>query len=173
MIVNPIGRRVYPYMPSWKVMISLFLFFTFASIVVGVKAAGNTGGVRLFRLIEWSQKGATRFYITISILCGVFALVGLFGLWKRFARPQEIVVDDEGLEVPRSILSRDRVRVPFAEIASVSITEVMGERTMRVDSRDGSKREIAQNHLPSKKSLDEILEILRARTGLVPPPGAP
>lgn len=171
--MNPIGRRVYPYAPSWKAMVVGFLFFTGGSLVLAVKASGTVNGFRLFRVIEFSSGGATRLYIVASLLCGIFSMLALIGLWKRLSCPQEIVVDDEGLEVPRSLFSRENMRVTYAEIASVTVSEVMGERTLRIGLRNGAKKEIVQNHLPTKEAFTEIAEVLQQRTGLVPPPGAP
>ena len=165
------GRRAYPYGPSWKAMAFCFLFFTGASLVLAWKSVTNLGGIRLLRLVEWGPAGASRFYAILSVATLLLALAGLFGLWKRFAVPQEIVVDDEGIEVPKSILSRERVRVPYSEIEAVRVAEVMNERTLRVVLRDRSTREIARNHLPSEDAFRDIAATLQERAGLVPPSG--
>src|SRR5688572_26539960 len=154
-------------------MILGVLFFGACSVVVAFKAAGNENGIRLFRFIEWSPEGANRFYLVLSIATGVFALVALFGLGKRLTCPQQIVLDDSGLDLPKSMFSRESLRAPFTEIASVSVSEVMGERTLRIALKDGKKKEIVQNHLPSRQAFDEIAQALQERTVLVPPPGRP
>ena len=171
--MNSPGRKTYLDAPSWKAMTFICLFFAAATVVVAWHAAGNDRPIRIFRFISLEPAGATRLYFGVSIFCAVFSLVGLAGLWKRFVFPQEVVVDDYGLEVPKGYFTRDTVRVPYDQVASFSVSEAVGERTLRIDLKDGTRRHLAQNQLTRKNAFEEIVEALSARAGLVPPPGAP
>ena len=109
-------------------------------------------------------------YAVVSFFTGLFALFALVGLWKRLARPQVIVLDEAWVELPKSIFARENMRVAYPEIVSVAVSEVMGDRTLRIDLKDGTKKEIVQNHLPSREAFDEIAAALLERAGLVRPP---
>jgi len=167
--MNPDARRVYAYRPSWKTLVLAILFFSTGAGGLAYAASVNTKGLRFLRLIEMSPAGATRFYVIGGGIFGVLALVAVFGVWRRLARPQRITLDDEGLEVPKSFLSREGVLVPFSHIISVSVTEVTGDRFLKIGVRDGRRHSITQSLLPSRQAFDEIHEAVRTKSPLVPP----
>src|SRR5688572_2046385 len=171
--MNPIERRVYRYVPSLKTLTLVILLFGAGGVLLAVTAAGNTRSVRLLRLIDLSPQAWTRFLCVCSVLCGLFVLVAIFGFWRRAARPQEIALDEQGLVVPKSFLSREGMPIPFACIAEISITEVTGDRFLKIRLQDGTRRSITESLLPSKAAFDEIVAALRERAVLVPPSEGP
>jgi hypothetical protein len=158
--------KTYRYVPSWKTLTLAILFFSAIAVGLGYAASRNTGGLRVLRLFTISPAGATRFYVSCSAIGGVLTLTALFGVWRRLARPQTIVVDEEGLEVPRSFLAHDNVRVPFAQIKQASITQVSGDRFLKLELNDGTRHSITQSLLPSKAAFDEIHDAIRQRAPL-------
>jgi hypothetical protein len=164
--MNPTAKKVYLYANSWKTLILAILFFSAVAVGLAFVAARNTGGLRVFRLFTLSPQGATRFYVVLSAIGGVLTLTGIFGVWRRLARPQTITMDDEGLEVPKSFLSRDNVRVLFSEISQAHVTQVTGDRFLKLEVRGGTRHGITQSLLPSKAAFDEIHAAILERAPL-------
>lgn len=160
------GKKVYRYVPSWRTLVLAILFFSAISVGLAFVAARNTGDVRVLRLFTLSPRAATKFYIVVSALGGLLTVAAVFGVWRRLARPQTITVDDDGLEVPRSFLSRDNVRVPYSQISNAFVTQVAGDRFLKLEIRDGTRHSITQSLLPSKTAFDEIHDAILQRAPL-------
>lgn len=171
--MNPGPRREYSYRVSWKWMAFGILVFGAGAVFMGMMASENKNALSLMGICDLSPKGATAFYWAVAAVSALFVPAALFGIWRRVARPQRIVMDDDGLLVPKSAVSTEEVRVLYSDIVGVELITVYGERFMTISIENGKKHSIAASLLPTRRDFDEILEALRERSGLVPPPGGP
>ena len=58
------------------------------------------------------------------------------------------------------------MRVPFSQIRQALVTQVAGDRFLKLEIRDGTRHSITQSLLPSKAAFDEIHDAVLQRAPL-------
>jgi hypothetical protein len=156
-------EQEYAYKPRWTVILLGALGFGACAVVLGIKAHTNDRGVRLFRLIELPEQGATVLYWVLCVLAGGFVLAAALGSVRRMTRPQRIAFTATAILVPKSPWSSEEVAVNYATITRLSLTPGSGQRVLKVTHAHGQFT-IAATLLPTRQAFEEVHELLEERT---------
>ncbi|MCW1923830.1 hypothetical protein OKA05_14780 [Luteolibacter arcticus] len=151
--------RLIPYNPKWGVMLMCGAFFGVASGFMGYKAAHNTAGLTINRIITLGPTGATAFYWVISALGAGFVLAAIVAIARRIARPKVLELGTEALLLPHGILQRQTSRIAYADIVNVSEVQVSGQTFLYV-TVGGLRYTITASLLPDKETYSDIRAFL-------------
>lgn len=152
--------RHFDYRPRWTIILLCVLFFGAGAAFMGAKAAGNDRGLILNGILELSPAGATIFYWVISALCLAFVALAAVMAVVRLMIPQRITLSEKSITVPRSRWSSEEVVIPYATISECNLSEVSGQRFVKIVHPGGTVT-LTASMLPRNEDFDEICSALR------------
>lgn len=152
----------FPYKPGWRMMALAAVFFAVCAAGLWRIADGNQAGLIINHLIELGPEAATRLYRVLSIVSGLFVVVGIFGVYSGLTSRHVLTVDGSGISAPRSGFSREATRMEFVEIEDVQIIEFKRQVMLSLVPRQGRKLVIMQGWLPDKAAFQAVLDAVDA-----------
>ena len=175
------SEHEWAYLPRWRVIIAVFVFFAGASLLLEHVVRTNAFGVVIDALIPLSVANATSFYwmlsapTLIAALCAVFlAIVRIRGEGKR-----KVAVTPAFLMLPASPWSNRLLTIDYRAIRSLSVRATRKRaslfpwqhRLLQLDCTS-CKYSISSTQLPSNEAFDEICTLIAARMPIERRPGA-
>ncbi len=155
-------EREYEYKARWSTIVVAAILFGAAAIVLAAKAESNDRGLVINGIVELSTDGATLFYTVLSAVSIVFVILAGILACLRIAAPQRVALTRESVVVPRSSWSRRETSVGFRDITGLSVSEVYGQRFLKVLHAHG-KVTLAASMLPRREDFDDICGEIAAR----------
>jgi hypothetical protein len=145
----------YHYRTKWTVIVLSGLFFGACTLILGAKAISNDRGLIINGIIELSPGEARIFYWVLAALSIGLLLVAGFLAILRLTLHQRIRLTATSITIPRSRWSSQELVVPFAEIVELSLSDVSGQRFLKIEF-NGGKFTLNASMLPSKGDFDDI-----------------
>ncbi len=152
-------RLQYPYNPSWKLIAGVTALFAACLALFAYKTLTNDRGVIINHAIELGPHGATIFYGILAGCSAGFVLIGLFMAMARTRFEHRLVIDGEGIELPKKAWKAEHHRIAFADISDVKHMSMNGNHWIAVKHRAG-KINIDGNRLPTKADFEIVLRAL-------------
>ncbi len=171
---NPSSRRnetvirEYEYKsPLWAIFPPLFMFGWTTSLGFH-EALHNTNGLIIKRrsaiIAELSPEQATVFYWGVGFL-GLFIVLLCLDLAAiRFTQKHSIIITTNGIIMPASLFFPRIVRIPFADIIDLEMTNSRGLRTLII-LLPYKKYRIPAGCVPGKGKFDEIVLLVSEAIG--------
>lgn len=156
-------RLQYPYHSSWKAIVAIAVMFGACLALFAWKTATNDRGVIINHAIELGPRGATIFYGVLALASALFVAAALFLAFSRTKFEHHLLIDDRGLELPKSNWAQAHQLIAFADITSVEQVVMSGQHWIIVKHR-GGKVNIDRNRLPNKAAFEEVAQALVSRT---------
>lgn len=152
--------KTYQYKQKVWIGPAIAMFFSFAAYLFVQKAQKTSRGVAINRVIELSPQQAPYLYWGLFAASMAFVLMGLY-VFRLSLRPaRKIELHPTRLVVPRNAASSGYIEVPYAQISSMKVQNVFGQRILEI-RHPGGKIAIPQSMLASKSDFDEIVSSLR------------
>ena len=153
----------YPYRTKASSLAFATAFFAVCAFAIAHEAQTNRRGLIIDGIIRLAPDGATLFYGAVAILS---ALLSVLGLVSRFARlvggARYLTLTARDIIVPRGLLTRVDVTVPYAAIHDLRIVTVRKQIFLEI-RHVGGRVSIVRSAMPSKEAFDQLLQLLAAR----------
>lgn len=157
-------EREYEYKPSWWIILLGGAMFGFATVFFVYRAFSNDRGLIINRVIELSESSATIFYWVFAFLSLCFVLTVIAITYHRLKFHQRLAFTDSELIVPASRWSAAEKSIKYADVSSLSVMEISGQKFLYV-YHSGEKYIVNAALLSSKKTFEEIVDLLAKKTG--------
>lgn len=156
--------RTYTYRASAPIMFMVIVFFGACAWVIAHQALNVEGPVRLKYIGRVSVEAVPYVLWTLTGVSLAFVLAGIFGLFRSFSGGGVILLDDNGIEAPRSQVSSRTRRLEWTRITAVKVIEMRGQVILSLTAGD-RKLTIARSGLRPKGAFDELLAQVQTRMG--------
>lgn len=156
-------EREYEYKPKWWIILLCGAMFGFATVFFVRDALSNDRGLIINRLIELSEYGATIFYWVFAFFSFCFVLAIFAATYHRIKYHQRIAFTQSEIVVPASRWSASEKSIKYADISSLSVSKINGQKFLRINYSD-SKSVISSSMLSSSKIFDEVVDLLAEKT---------
>lgn len=174
------SEREWAYLPRWRVIIAIFVFFAGASLVLEHLARTNTRGHVIDALIPLSVANATSFYWILSAPTLVAALGAIFLAIVRIRGDgkRKVAITRAFLVLPASRWSNRLLTIDYRAIRSLSVRTMRKRaslfpwqhRLLQLDCTSCTYS-ISSSQLPSNEAFDEICTLIAARMPIERRPG--
>ena len=152
----------FPYRARLGLILAVVVFFGLCAAVILSEALNPDGPVRLRGLGTFSEASAPTVLWILVALCLCFVAAGLLAALRSREDCRVIRVESDGIEAPRSLVSRKVVRLAWDDITAADITTVQRQTTMTLRAPD-DKLVIAQNGMQNPAAFGTLVDIVRAR----------
>jgi len=123
----------FSYKPSKPIVFVVGFAASLALVMWSWGSIHREGAEILFPSLSRSNlKAYTLFVCSIYIICSLLIL-----LWYAFF-PKEFKIDNKGIYMPKSFLSRTLVHIKYTDIQSVDIKAVAGLEVVHIKTRVGN-----------------------------------
>lgn len=148
-----------PKLSQAILMIVIAATFVFLGIAM---AWTNKKGIIFFGLVELSPKSATIFLWFIPLFFGIILLAGIISLFRRFQKDLEIVIFENHILCPKSLVSGKLVKVNFGDVTKFYI-ETLNKNKIIVIIHSKGKLSIPNMMLENENKFDELAYILNQK----------
>jgi hypothetical protein len=149
----------YSYNPKWWVIL-LNLFFSCAGgLLMYDKAVHNTARLKI-NFLSLGPTGANIFYGVMLVFCGLWLLVSLLLLMRRFMRPAVLELDMDALLLPHGLFQRKRSRINYSEIEEVAELHRGRQKMLHITTTGGGTFMIIASLLPDNDTYRAIRAFL-------------
>lgn len=152
-------EREYEYKPKWWIILLCGAMFGVATVFFTQDALSNDRGLIINGLIELSENGATIFYWVFAFFSFCFVLGAIALVVHRVKFHQRIAFTHAEIIVPASQWSTAEKGIKYADISSLSITNVSGRKYLNIN-HSGGKSVINAMMLGASKNFDEVVDLL-------------
>lgn len=152
----------YRYKPKPWVMLAATLFFAGIGAFMTMEVLTNERGLIVQRIIHLSPQGATIFYWSMAIICGVFVLAGLAGFIHGLVSKQYLRLTSTEISAPKFGWSRTNTVVRLTEINEIGVQSIQKQRFLNIYHR-GGRLSINQSFLPNAAAFEELHKAIVSR----------
>lgn len=132
-------------------------------IVLGIEMARtNEQGIIFYGLLELSPESATIFLWMLPLFFCIILWAGIISLVRRFQKDLEIIIFENHLLCPKSLVSGEIVKVNFGEVTEFYIETINKNKSIVILHSKG-KLAIPSMMLENENKFDELIEILNQR----------
>ncbi|HBC43853.1 MAG TPA: hypothetical protein DCZ88_18685, partial [Pseudanabaena sp.] len=146
-------EKIYPYkQKAWVGLFSTLLSGSIAYFLLQMGITNNRGliinGSRL------TSQEATTLYWLLLLISAIALIYSLLGFISSFS-DRFIILSQDSLSFPKSILTKNVVRIPYRSIKQLQLEQVQGNRFLHVHHTKG-KISIPEHMLPNKTAFEDL-----------------
>jgi hypothetical protein len=146
-------EKTYPY--KQEVRVGLFCTLLFGGISYFFLQMGitNNRGLIINGARLASQDATTLYWLLliISVIALIYSLLSFISsFWDRY-----ITLSQDSLSLPKNLLSKNILRIPYGSIKQLQLEQVQGNRFLHVHYTKG-KISIPEHMLPNKTAFEDL-----------------
>ncbi len=154
--------KTYSYRARVGMILAIVVFFGLCTGVIANSAMNVDGPVRIRGLGTFSQASAPTVLWIMTALCVGFVAAGVLAALRSRDDCRLIRLDGDGIEAPRSAVSRTVIRLAWTDITDVAVKSVSGQTTMALRDLD-RKLVIPKNGLNNGAAFDDLVAEVQDR----------
>ncbi|RBP39719.1 hypothetical protein DES53_109146 [Roseimicrobium gellanilyticum] len=154
----------YHYNPSPPMAILGLVFFGLGILLFSSKAQHNDRGLILWHLIEFGPGGATMFYWVLTVVSGLFSLMGLILLVRTAVFPRFLELGDEVLTLPAGYLHLKSSNIRYSDVEGLWETRFNFQTILTVVLSNGQRYHMTRSMFEDAKYYEEVRDFLASRS---------
>ncbi len=153
--------RRYAYKPNLGAMLGAIALFGVAAVFFTYRALQNDRGLVINGIIHLGPHAADVFFAVLAALSVGFVAMGVLGAVRFLGTPRWVVLHDDAIELPPTVIRRAVRRVPYASVVAIELWNVSGQPSVRIVHAGGA--EGVARSMVGQTAFDEIVAELRRR----------
>ena len=149
------SSNTYPYQARPRSIVTLIVIGSGMAVFFAWLARTNHVGVIINHAIELGPEGADRLYWCFALLGAGLVVLGGALWYVRAKYERHFLIDDNGIELPKSAFTGAHHRVSFADMTSVRTFAQHGRLFLVVKHRTG-KLQVHSNNFPAAADFDAV-----------------